>query len=339
MKAIIATVAMSFVIAIGMSYAYGEEVDVPFDADEKQCKLSFDFEAKQFKFACLWTMTPTDEEILIIAEDDPELVPEVVIDAILEQEEVVIEKTKPLTTSERKIIELETKWLEDGTLVSHEAQLLKALKSLQEECELGTEEGAPIQNYELFTVATYEPYTHTDLGTQYLLKQITLAIEECKSQDVLKKKVLGVQYLHLPGQADVTPLHEFRSDFEGLLWDDLEGLDNPTYAFAERHMTAFNFEKSAQFAETFKCSATGKSMGFCRDPFTGAPLPMDVVTKSQEGKEILSKFRAYQETGVTEIPKQEPGEKFDPTISLDQYIRAYGITDEQLKEWYESRQP
>lgn len=335
-------IAVLFVVGIQQAYAEEITVDVPFVPEEQEfppCSFSYNSVREQMQYLCGWFMTPTAEEIIIISEGDPELIPENIVDAIIEKQIVkVTEPQKPQTPAERTIEKLIEKWIEEGELVSHEAQLLKSLQSLQKECELGTEQGAPIQTYELFTIATFEPYVHTDLGTQYLLKQIVLAIQECKSQQILKNKVLGDQYLHIPGQADVKALHEFRDNFEGLLWDELEGLDNPTYAFEERHMTAFNFEKSAQFAEAYKCSAIGKSMGFCRDPFTGLAPPEDVVTKSQEGKEILSKFRAYQETGVTEIPKQKQGEAFDPTSALDQYIQAYGITEEQLKEWFEGRQ-
>ena len=337
MKVILGIVAILFVIAIGMSYAYGDKktVDIPFDTTGFSCSLTEDLiydcrfygmEDPTFEFDNGSTITIK----VIPEEDEPE---------ITDSATVIVEPTIPKTPAEITIDKLEAKMEEDGFLPSHEGQLLLALKSLQKECELGTLEGAPIQTYKLFLVATFEPYTHTDLGTQYILKEIELAIQECKSQKILREKVLGVQYLHIPGLSDVTPPHIFRDNFEGLLWDDKEGLENPTYAFAERHMTEFNFEKSAQFAETFKCSATGKSMGFCRDPFTGAPLPMDVVTKSLAGKEILNKFRAYQQTGITEIPKQKPGEPFVPTTALDQYIDAYGISEEELKEWYESRNP
>jgi len=45
------------------------------------------------------------------------------------------------------------------------------------------------------------------------------------------------------------------------------------------------------------------------------------------------------ETGATEIPKQAGDEEFEPTTALDQYIAAYGISEEDLKQWYESRNP
>lgn len=338
-KLLATTIALIAVIAIGTSQAFSEEVmiNTPWDIRVSGCYLDED---DPNLYHCEFRKAFIPSEGGLIVEPDPD---EKVIDPetgeLITTEEPEPKPKAPLTIAEKTIEKLQKQMEKDGYLPSHEGQLLLALLSLQKECELGTEEGAPIQNYEVFTIATYQPYVHTDLGTKYILKEIELAIQECRAQQVLKKKVLSVQYLHIPGKDDVKTLHEFRDNFDGLLWDDLVGLDNPTYAFAERHMTDLNFEKSAQFAETFKCSAAGTSMGFCRDPFGGAPLPEDVVTKSVAGKEILSKFRAYQETGVTEIPKQKPGEVFDPTVSLDQYIKAYGISEEELKAWYEARNP
>ena len=337
MKLILGSIVMAFVIAITMSYAYGEEVPVkvPFDTTGFSCTLSeeliydcrfYGMADPVFEFDNGSTITVEVEPV----EDEPE---------ITDEATVVVKPTLPKTPAEKMIDELTAKMEKDGFLPSHEDQLRRALLSLQEECELGTLEGAPIQTYKLFLVATFEPYTHTDLGTQYILKEIELAIQECKSQKILREKVLGAQYLNLPGQSDVTPPHIFRDNFEGLIWDELEGMRNPTYAFAERHMTEFNKEKSTQFAEQFKCSAIGKSMGYCRDPFGGAPPPTDVTTISQTGKALLKEYKAFQETGITKIPVKDPEAEFDPTTSLDQYIDAYRITDEQLKEWYESRQP
>ncbi len=338
------TIAIVFVIAIGVSYAYAQtdEIDVGFEWDFKDCIESsvVTTEGAFQRLDCSWlgglpegadVIRDPDDGFKIITEE--EVVPE-------EEPEVIVEEvTIPKTPAEKMIDELIIKMEKDGFLPSHEGQLLMALLSLQEECELGTLEGAPIQTYKLFHVATFEPYTHTDLGTQYILKEIEMAIQECKAQKILREKVLGDQYLHLPGVSDVTPPHVFRDNFEGLIWDELVGLENPTYAFEERHMTEYNKDKSIQFAEEFKCSAIGKSMGHCRDPFGGADPEEDVVTMSSQGKELLSKYKAYQETGETAIPQKDMEREPDLTFALDQYIASYGITDEQLKEWYESRQP
>jgi len=325
----ILSLSLIAVIAISLSFAFADEqtVDVPFVPDNETCLYQYDELLNLFVFNCQWSMTPTDEEIVIIAEDDPELIPENVVDAIVEQQQIVIEKPKPKTTSEIKIEQLIEKWIKEGELPSHEGQLLRALQSYQDECELGTEEGAPIQTYELFTIATYEPYLHTDLGTKYLLKQIELAIQECKSQQILKKKILGAQYLNIPGLSDVREL-----------WKPTAVLPEDAQAkYDEAKMYDYFAQQSIQFAEQFQCSSAGKSRGLCVYDKMDQVEPEPTI--SAEGKAMLKEYKAYLETGIAEIPKQAPEEEFDPTTSLEQYIRAYGISEEELKEWYESRNP
>lgn len=238
-------------------------------------------------------------------------------------------KDIPQTPAEREIEKLTKKLEKDGELPSHESQLLSALLSLQKECEIGTEEGAPIQNYELFTIATFEPYTHTDLGTQYLLNQIERAIQTCKAQDTMKHKILGAQYLHMPGKDDVKAPHVFRSDFEGLIWDELEGLDNPTYAHQEKHMTGFNFDKSTQFAETYQCSLEGIARGLCvggaSEPITPKP------TISSEGKAMLKAKDLWTDTGEATLKKHMKQLEAPEEYAIQQYMRAYGLTPDDLR--------
>lgn len=312
-------IAILFAVGIQQTYAEEVTVDVPFVSDDEGCIYSYDKELNQFLFYCLWAMTPTAEEIIIIAEADPELVPEIVVDEAKEYlEPVIAEKSIPQTPAEIEIEKLTKKWIEEGELPSHEAQLLRALESFQKECELGTEEGAPIQTYEVFTIATFEPYTHTDLGTQYLLKEIELAIQECKAQNILKKKVLGDQYLHIPGLSDVKEL-----------WSPTAILpEDAQRAYDEAKMTDFNAAKSRQFAQQFQCSIEGKQQGHCIKEIGDTPIPKPTI--SQEGKAMLTKYKAFLETGITDIPEQDPDEEPDQDFIARQYLKAAGYSDEQI---------
>ncbi len=241
----------------------------------------------------------------------------------------VIKDTTPPTPAEREIIKLQKQLEKDGYLPSHEDQLLRALLSLKEACEYGTEEAAPIQNYELFYIATFEPYTHTDLGTQYLLKKIETEIQNCYAIKTLKQKVLGPQYLHIPGKDDVKAPHIFRSDFEGLIWDELEGLDNPTYAFNERHMTAFNFDKSKQVAGGFQCSIEGKQQGHCIKAESDQPIPKPTI--SPEGKAMLKARDLWTDTGEAALKERMKQLEAPEEYVIQQYMRAYGLTADDLR--------
>lgn len=318
-------------VALPFANAQTDEIDVGFIWDDKDCIESHvvTTEGTFKKLDCSWlqAITPITED------DQPEMdEPDAPLSTPMPGEDqgipTVIKET-PQTPAEREIEKLTKKLEKNGELPSHEDQLLMALLSLQKECEIGTEEGAPIQNYELFTIATFEPYTHTDLGTQYLLNQIERAIQTCKAQDTMKHKILGAQYLNMPGKDDVKAPHVFRSDFEGLIWDELEGLDNPTYAHQEKHMTGFNFDKSTQFAETYQCSLAGIARGLCvggaSDPITPKP------TISSEGKAMLDAKDKYLETGEAILKEHMKQLETPEEYAIQQYMRAYGLTSDDLR--------
>jgi len=324
MKKIILPTVTFFIVMIGLSYAYAEEVtvNVPFESDAEGCFYSYDAELNQFSYNCTWSMTPTDKEITIIAEDNPELIPEAIVDAIIEKNLVVAEPPKPKTVYEIEIEKLQAKWVEEGELVSHEDQLLRALLSLQEECELGTEEGAPIQNYEVFLIATFEPYTHTDLGTKYILKQIEIAIQECKAQQILKKKVLGDQYLHIPSTNEPKIIYQTNATLPA----DVQA------KYDEAKMSDYFAQQSIQFAEEFQCSILGKQQGHCiRADFEKlTPDPESFISK--EGLANLAQWQAYRETGIADIPAQEQIKKMTPLDIIKQYMRAYDIKASDLED-------
>jgi len=305
-----------------LSYAYAEEVtvNVPFEYTADTCFYSYEAKNNLFAFDCQWTMTPTDEQIVDIAKSDPELIPEATVDAIIEKHLVIDEPQKPLTMNEKKIIELEEKLAEEGKLVSHEDQLLRALLSYQDKCELGTEQGAPIQNYELFTIATYEPYTHTDLGTQYILKQIELAIQECKSQQILKTKILGEQYLHIPSTNEPKIIYQTNAT----LPEDVQA------KYDEAKMSDFFAQQSIQFAEEFQCSILGKQQGHCIKESSDIPIPEPTLSKAS--KQALQDYWIYRNTGEADIPAREQVKQLTPLDILKQYMKAYDIKAADLED-------
>ncbi len=311
-------IAVIAAIMIPLAYANEQTVDVPFVPDEdKLCTFSYD-ENLGFTFVCSWSMIPTDEEIIIVAEKEPELIPEAIVDAIIEKHLVTIEPPKPKTIFEIEIVKLTERLAKEGELVSHEDQLLKALLSLQEDCELGTLEGAPIQTYKLFTIATFEPYTHTDLGTQYILKEIELAIQECKSQKILREKVLGDQYLHIPSTNQPKIIYQTNATLPA----DVQA------KYDEAKMSDYFAQKSIDTAEGFQCSILGKQQGHCIKEILDEPVPGPTI--SQAGREVLSKYNAYQQTGIADIPPKELDAEPDRVSTTIQYLKSLGWSTEQI---------
>lgn len=318
---VIAIIALVVVSLTAYAYAELDQNEVPFDFDFKSCTRStLVTEAGEFD---AWYCTylggiPVGATIEETMPENGQPTIEITIEE--EPEIIAVEKPKPLTMNEKKILELEEKLAEEGELVSHEDQLLKALLSYQDDCELGTEQGAPIQDYELFTIATFEPYTHTDLGTQYILKQIELAIQECKSQQILKTKILGEQYLHIPSTNQPKIIYQTNATLP----------DHVQAKYDEAKMSDYFAQKTIDTAEGFQCSILGKQQGHCVKKMSD--MPVQEPTISQAGKAMLSKYNAYQATGIADIPVQEQAKQLTPLDILKQYMKAYDIKASDLED-------
>jgi len=296
-----------------------DEVDVGFDWEDKSCTESYiTLGSGSFKkLDCTWlqAITPTIEGETV--DDESGIAVPVDEGTAIEISDVA---TIAKTPAEKEIIILQAKLEEDGYLPSHESQLLAALLSLKKECELGTEEAAPIQNYELFYIATFEPYTHTDLATQYILKEIEMEIQHCKAQQILKKKVLGAQYLNIPGREDIT-----------IPWKSTAILpEEAQIAHDAKGMIDFMTQKSIQFAEEFQCSIEGKQRGLCVKGETAEPIPEPTISRA--GQETLDQYNLFRETGEADIPEQQSEGEPDKNYITKQYLKSLGWSDEQINK-------
>jgi len=148
--------------------------------------------------------------------------------------------------------------------------------------------------------------------------------EICKAEYVLNFKINNPSRT-LPGEGEQT-----KFVVTAVLPEDAQA------KYDEAKMGDFFAQQSIQFAEEFQCSIEGKQQGHCIKEIGETEVK---PTLSNEGKRIRDSWKAYLETGITELPFKEPKDEFVPTTALDQYIDAYGISEEALKEWYESRNP
>lgn len=301
-------------------YAQIDEIDVGFEWDSKDCIESniVTPEGQFEKLDCSWirAITLTDKDLPETDEPDTPIAPMPLAD---QGTPITSSTTEPKTAMEIKIAQLEKK-AERDDLKPSEVQVLAALKSFQKDCELGTEQGAPIQNYELFLVSTWEPYVFTDLSVNYVLKQIEIAIQKCKAQDIMKHKVLGAQYLDLPGKDDVKEL-----------WKPTAVLPQEAIdAYASAKMHAYWLQKSIDNAIGFQCSIEGKQQGHCPQQIGDQPPPKPTISK--EGKMIQQKIKLYLESGVTDIPVQEQMKEMSPIDIIKQYMKAYNVTASDLED-------
>lgn len=316
------------------AFADEQTVNVPFVPDqETQCTYT-SFENK-ILFTCQWGMILTDEEIVIIAESDPELIPEKIVDDAIERIRVM----ESTSTSTEPLIRTEQYEKIQGIM---DAKAIvesygKGELDVQKFCFGGdVKEGTIQEEHETIDVA--RPYDNQPLKTNQELKYKQLMSNICEAEYKLKYKVHnwlrtmpgeGEQYVFVP-----------RDSFDGIdLWAESTGLDNPTYAYEDAKQVELYRQSEQIRADQFQCSISGKAQGHCIYPDVEPFVPDPESFISNEGKAIKSAWKAYLQTGVTEIPKRAADEEFKPTIALDQYIAAYGITQEELKEWYESRNP
>jgi len=199
-------------------------------------------------------------------------------------------------------------------------------KSVEELCFGGTErENRIFQEFE--TIDVKSPNDNTPLGTNIQFKYEHLLSEICKAEYTLLYKVHNVLRT-MPGEGE-SYVFVPRTDFEGLIWDELEGLEDPTYAFQERHMTDLNMQTSELTAEGFQCSILGKQQGHCIKSESDQPIPKPTI--SSEGKKALEAYWILRDTGIADIPAQEQVKSMTPLDILKQYMKAYNITPEDLK--------
>jgi len=318
MKKIILPTVTFFVILIGLSYAYAEEVtvDVPFAPDdEKQCTYVYDVTDNKFRFLCIWEMTPTDEEIVIIAEGDPELVPENVVDKIIQSQEEEISKAiaEPIIRTEQ---------IEKAEGIKSAQEQLesywKGTETVDELCFGGTvRESRIFQEFE--TIDIKRPNDNIPLSTNQQFKYEHVLSEICKAEYTLKYKVHNA--LKTPqgtGGTEYTVTATLPEDVQA--------------KYDEAKMGDFFAQQSIQFAEEFQCSILGKQQGHCIKEVTDQPIPEPESFISSQGKAIKNAYNAYLETGIADIPAQEQMKKMTPLDIIKQYMRAYDIKASDLED-------
>ena len=320
-RLLIPLIAVLFAVGVQQSYAEEQTVNVPFAPDdEKDCYYTYSDD--RFNFSCYWHMYPTPEEIVIIAESDPELVPEHIVTVA----KALLKELEKESVPEEPVIRTEQQIKVEGIITAREQLEFywKGTKTIQELCFGGTERESQI--FEQYaTIDVKRPNDNRPLQSNPQYKYEMILSEICKAEYVLNFKINNPSRT-LPGEGEQT---EFV--VTAVLPEDAQA------KYDEAKMYDFFAQQSIQFAEEFQCSIAGKQQGHCPSAIGDMPVPEPTISK--EGKAMLNEYNAYLETGLTELPFKEPKEEFVPTTALDQYIDAYGISEEELKEWYESRNP
>jgi len=188
-------ILLAMLVSVALtSYVYAEEavVQVPFDYHGQQCT----FNEVAIEYQCTWQGT-YDTFTITDLEEYKHLLSEEVYEEELARltESLIVEEYIPeLTADEKTIQKLELK-LEDGTMKTPDAVLLQMLRTL-DECQQGLDNSSAIQTERTFVISQYDHLEVFNVQVTGQLGELSLAIEECKAQQVLENQILTVAYKH-----------------------------------------------------------------------------------------------------------------------------------------------
>ena len=185
--AILATLILS---GVGIAYAEESTIQVPFDYHGLSCWLE-----SETTYQCTW-----QGEIEPVTIEELESFKDSISTEAYEKElarltaPIVVEVAPELTKDEKTILKLESK-LVKGTMITQDAVLLQMLRTL-DECQQGLDNSSAIQNERSFVISQYDHLEVFNVQVTGQLGELSLAIEECKAQQVLENQILTVAYKH-----------------------------------------------------------------------------------------------------------------------------------------------
>jgi len=187
-------IVLAMLVSIALtSYAYGETatIQVPFDSHGTSCW----YDESVILYHCTWQ---GEREISTI--EDLEQFKEYLSEETYQEElarlsePIVVEIIPELTDDERTIQKLELK-LEKGIMKTPDAVLLQMLRSL-DECQQGLDNSSAIQKERIFVISQYEHLDLFNVQATGQLGELSLAMEECRAQQVLEHQILTPAYKH-----------------------------------------------------------------------------------------------------------------------------------------------
>ena len=183
---------IAILVSVALTSAYAEEaiVQVPFDYHGQQCT----FNEVAIEYQCTWQGTYDTFTV-----EDLEEFKHVLSEEVYEEELARLTYVEPivipqLSADEKTIQKLELQ-LEQGVIKTPEAVLLQMLRDL-DECQQGLDNSSAIQTERTFVISQYEHLELFNVQATGQLGILSLAIEECKAQQVLEHQILTVAYKH-----------------------------------------------------------------------------------------------------------------------------------------------
>jgi hypothetical protein len=210
-KQIIALLALLSIGTFSAVYAETATVEVPFESHGQSCN----FDEIAVEYHCIWQgvvdpVTAQEIEELINSIND-----RIIDDQIAELNANALEEiaNEPLTKDEKTIQKFELQ-LEHGVIKTPDAVLLQMLRTL-DECQQGLDNSSAIQQERTFVISQYQHLGLHNVQVVGQLGELSMAIQECKAQQVLENQILTVAYKHF-ADADKAGNYDHYKAFEGV---------------------------------------------------------------------------------------------------------------------------
>ena len=211
-KTIVLAVLLSVALStITFANAETATVEVPFESHGQSCN----FDEIAVEYHCTWQgvvdpVTAQEIEELVNSIND-----RIIDDQIAELNANALEEiaNEPLTKDEKTIQKFELQ-LEQGVIKTPDAILLQMLRDL-DECQQGLDNSSAIQTERTFVISQYQHLGLHNVQVVGQLGELSMAIQECKAQQVLEHQILTVAYKHFE-DADRAGNYDQYKAFEGI---------------------------------------------------------------------------------------------------------------------------
>ena len=324
------TLTLGIIGLIMPAYADEQRIQVPFTPTGMACE--FLLEAEPNIYACYFYQGDIADNALLEGLEPIEPTAEEVV-----EEEIIEQAPEPqLTRTEKDIQRMIDKITLDlierpDKVPDADKQLLELLLRAQDECKFGVEEGAPIQDYEVFAIPEGYFYPEdTDFAKYNMLGKIVKLVQACTTWDEYKGKWLGPQYIAIQ-EANDQAIEDAANriverDTFAMEWMTLQNI-TITDEFMNRAISDHDVLEEAETAQDYKCSALGKQRGFCPEGIGPEEYKHDTSTNK-----VLSKYLQYRASPETAVGETRYDVTTDPKCyTLASFAKQHELDEESRK--------
>jgi len=327
---IIATAIVLSAIMVTPAFAQIDEVDVGFDWGWKSCTESFIATSNGTvpRLNCSWLGEGIPEAATIVFDHTTGTI-KIVIEEEEEEEEIELETMIPKESS-KPVIKTEMQIEVEGIVEARE------IVEAYGRGELDLEEfcfGGVVKENTIFfpdtgiTIDIKTPNDNVPFKTNLQFYYEHTMSEICKAEYTLDNKVHNAKRTRAGEGEQVIFIPP--TDFS--LY---EGFENAVGNYSARDQVEYFQQKSIMNAEDTQCSKEGTARGLCVQADFEDLTPEPTI--SEAGQKALDAYWILRETGVADIPFQEPEVQPTQEQNTRQYLAALGWTDEQIDAMIEA---